>query len=235
MDKELMTKFELFLFKELEENFQGLVNQYIWPVKNGKDANKTIADRLKRSSKFNHCTAKDRQQKILKEYLNIWGGMHLSDKTINAYVKCLDNANKLESLADRGGISSKSKALSLFKPKEYFIYDSYVAIALNYFWLICKDTKKCPCPFPTCQSRRRVVQIVEHHFNSYPKSSQTDFYSASYIPLIKTKEKKLGEKGSPEKVEMALFVKGRKIIEEIEPKIDESIMIILKNYLNNSK
>lgn len=235
MEKELITKFELFLFKELEENFQGLVNQYVWPVKNGKDANKTIDDRLKRSSKFNHCTEKDRR-KILKEYLNSWGRMHLSDETIKAYVNCvIDNANKLEYLANRGGISSKSKALSLYKPKEYFIYDSYVAIALNYFWLICKDTKKCPCPFPTCQSRRRVVQIVDNYFNSFPKFSQKDFYSASYIPLIKSLAEKLGEKGSPEKVEMALFVKGRKIIEEIEPKITESIMIILENYLNNSK
>ena len=238
MDNELFSKFESFLSKKLNGKFQALLDDYDWPLKTKvKDANETIKYRLQLSSKLKRCKG-ERRKIILKKYLNSWGGMHLSDKTIRAYVDSLSGkGNKLRLLNDGAGISSKSKALSLWSPHKYFIYDSYVAIALNYYWFTCKDTKEHPCPFPTCESRRPETQIVNYCLNSLKSSSKEpkDFYSELYLPLIKSLAEKLGETKNPEKLEMTLFVKGRKITDALEPKIKNTIKTTLNRYLKDIK
>lgn len=211
MNKEEVFKaFVSFVEKKWERVLLPLSAEYEW---NGCDGDTTIEKRREWSRELNAAVSSSDKEKILDDFIRGWGRIYLRDK---GRIREFTDVKKTLSLVDKNKcVSSASKALSLWSPTEYFIYDSRVSIALHEMWGECKEVKDLKCPFVLCPSRSEKAKEFMAFLKEVDKTRKVwagrgyqKFYSEWYIKLIAELRERC-EKECPEKIEMALFVYGK--------------------------
>lgn len=137
-----------------------------------------------------------KREELVRYYVTTWGRINIGDDTCRQYAR-----ESAEDLARRGleNIASRSKALVLHDPSRYAIYDSRVAVSLNYLvirrvvygpgYIGQKDGRKC-FPFPPSraywtQSTHEACRTLSERFSIpiYDKN-ESDFY-ADYLRGIR--------------------------------------------------
>lgn len=207
---EVFTTFASFVKSELKGVLSDLGVLYNWRK---KDWRKTVEYRRSLSKELNDANASlsEREEK-LREFVKKWGGINsIGDERIREFAE-IEKAKDL--VRKNKCIASSSKALSLWRPTEYFIYDSRVAIALHKMWGLCPEVKDLKCPFILCPSRSEKAKEVIALLRKNDKARRVwkgreykGFYFNWYIKLI-TEISESYDKEYPEKVEMALFYCG---------------------------
>ena len=140
----------------------------------------------------------DEREGLVDYYVETWGGINIGDATRRRYAR-----EHPATLADEGikNIASRSKALVLHNPSRYAIYDSRVAVSLNYLvirrvghdrgpghigW---KDGRKC-FPLPPSQAKgttaaHEACRTLSERFDiPFYDSGAPDFYH-DYLRAIR--------------------------------------------------
>ena len=138
----------------------------------------------------------DEREKLVDYYVKTFGGINIGDDARRRYAR-----EHAPALADEGltNIASRSKALVLHDPSRYAIYDSRVAVSLNYLvirrvghgrgYIGQKDGRKCfPLPQPRAQAivaAHRACRTLSERFD-IPCYAATapDFYD-DYLRAIR--------------------------------------------------
>ena len=184
------------------------VEWYAWPVDGAKlrehtgialrsysELDRNIELKRELHERFENAPS-DEREKLVRYYVTTWGGIKIGTETFRRYA-----CERTEPLAGSGldGIASRSKALVLHDPSRYAIYDSRVAVSLNYLvirrvghgrgYIGQRDGRKCfPLPPPRAtwtQSAHRACRTLSERFD-IPFYSKTapDFYS-DYLRCIR--------------------------------------------------
>lgn len=121
-----------------------------------------------------------KREELVRYYVTTWGRINIGDDTCRQYAR-----ESAEDLARRGleNIASRSKALILHDPSRYAIYDSRVAVSLNYLvirrvvygpgYIGRKDGRKC---FPFPPSRAYWTQSAHGACKTLSKRFDIPFY-----------------------------------------------------------
>lgn len=146
----------------------------------------------------------DERERLVDYYVRTWGGINVGEDTRRRYAR-----EHATTLADEGltNIASRSKALVLHDPSRYAIYDSRVAVSLNYLvirrvgyvrgYIGQKDGRKCfPLPPPRSQgirdAHRACTTLTERFDIPFYAATTPDFYD-DYLRAIRGAAWRLSE------------------------------------------
>ena len=130
----------------------------------------------------------DGREKLVDYYVKTFGGINIGEETRQRYAREHPTTLAGEGLAN---IASRSKALVLHDPSRYAIYDSRVAVSLNYLvirrvghgrgYIGQKDGRKCfPLPPPKAQettAAHEACRTLSERFDiPFYDSGTPDFY-----------------------------------------------------------
>jgi hypothetical protein len=161
------------------------------------------------------------KEKIIRWFISEWGGIKTnSAKTITAYA----NASPQE-LISRGtiGVASWSKALCIYDPEQYAIFDARVACSINLLQIRAEIRR--PSWFPGLSSRNRAIIRANRFLSQEARSSHwqrlpaKDFYR-HYLNLLEIVSNQLN--GIPMyEIEMLLFSLAEELANKIYPSAQE--------------
>ena len=132
-------------------------------------------------SRFRYALGNEREG-LVDYYVETWGGINIGDDTRRRYAR-----EHPAALADEGltNIASRSKALVLHDPSRYAIYDSRVAVSLNYLvirrvghdrgYIGQKDGRKC---FPLPATRATGTEAAHRACRTLSERFDIPFYDA---------------------------------------------------------
>ena len=125
----------------------------------------------------------DERERLVDYYVKTFGGIYIGEDTRRRYAR-----EQAATLADEGltNIASRSKALVLHDPSRYAIYDSRVAVSLNYLvirrvghgrgYIGQKDGRKC---FPLPPARAQGIQDAHRACRTLSERFEIPFYEAA--------------------------------------------------------
>ena len=152
---------------------------------------------------------------IIEYYIKTWGGIKGNNsKTMNEF-----RTQTTTQLLNRGykGISSWSKALVIHNPESYFIYDSRVALTIN--WLQKKynlpNDFKFEIPQSQSKSVSNAIKELKNNikWNIWQNHIQQDDTFTKYLELLDLISINTGY--SKSKIEMILFSIAPNLADEI--------------------
>jgi hypothetical protein len=126
------------------------------------------------------------KEKIIRWYICEWGGIRgNSDDKITYYAN--SDPKKLI-LLGKVGVASWSKALSIYNPDEYAIFDARVSVSLNAIQVISQVTYPTLYPLLPSQNKKithgnRLLSNIAT-INRWSKMRDDKYYS-TYIDLLK--------------------------------------------------
>ena len=192
------------------------VEWYDWPIDAEKLHEKTGItlprhSALDRNIELKHAlharfrnTPADERERLVGYYVTTWGRINIGADTRQRYAR-----EHAATLADDGrvNIASRSKALVLHDPSRYAIYDSRVAVSLNYLvirrvghgrgYIGTKDGRKC-FPLPPTKAKgagaaHRACRTLSERFDipSY-NAAAPDFYH-DYLRAIREAARRLSD------------------------------------------
>lgn len=156
----------------------------------------TLALRKELSSNENYKKFEERGEEVQNAWILyivvFWGGIRRLSKPGAKYIR-----NKFKGLVGSDGdksvplerISSLSKVLAFFKPKDFFIYDSRVGLNLAFLEMIVASEENYSFPIPSGRSRR-AMNFKAKFSKSNLRKSEENFYF-KYCDLIKKTARKL--------------------------------------------
>ena len=176
---------------------------YRWPMGNNESKNEQETVRLFSSYSIILRNSLERRLTISTEAslgsILKWGGIPKWETLCKKYSKQITALKKEKSIKTalaigKNGsdwrIASWSKILSAYKPGEYFIYDSRVAIALSYIWL--KLKKECfwqiP-PFFLPEEDKKVFKEIKKAISKSKKGKKAKKMDSCYQEYIELLEK----------------------------------------------
>lgn len=193
------------------------VEWYTWPIDDTKLHQLTGVvlrsySALDRNVELKHAlhplfknAADEEREKLVRYYVTTWGGINIGDNTCRQYAR-----GSAGDLAGRGlkNIASRSKALVLHDPSRYAIYDSRVAVSLNYLvirrvghdrgYIGQKDGRKC-FPLPPSkakdwtESAHGACRTLSDRFAiPFYENNESDFY-ADYLRGIREAASRLSD------------------------------------------
>ena len=203
--------------RRLRRRVVDAVEWYTWPINDTKlrectDVTLRSYSALDRNVELKHAlhqrfenAADEEQEKLVRYYVTTWGGINIGDDTCRQYAR-----RSAEDLARRGleNIASRSKALVLHDPSRYAIYDSRVAVSLNYLvirrvghdrgYIGQKDGRKC-FPLPPSrtndwtQSAHDACRTLSERFDiPFYDKNEPDFYT-DYLSGIREAASRLSD------------------------------------------
>ena len=217
-------KFRKFVYDVLNFESDQLSKNYKW---NSSGVKETIDFRHNLHEILMYSTNDVHRRTCLQAFVKYWGGSPVKLDTISNYMDTDSIYRRLNDNTE-SFIPTATKALSLWDPKSKFIYDSRVAIALNFLWKLCPETKTERCPYPILKPRPRKGSngwIELFHGLEYNCVGDADtgkylgFYDL-YLQLI-LELAECHEESDPEKIEMSLFVLGGKLFKVSAKQFDE--------------
>ena len=139
---------------------------------------------------------RDDREKLVDYYVKKWGRINIGDDARRRYAREHEATLAGEGLTN---IASRSKALVLHDPSRYAIYDSRVAVSLNYLlirrvghgrgYIGQRDGRKCfPLPQPKAQAiaaAHRACRTLSERFDiPFYAATAPDFYN-DYLRVIR--------------------------------------------------
>ena len=133
-------------------------------------------------ARFRHASGEEREA-LVAYYVTTWGRIHIGADTRRRYAR-----ERAATLADEGltNIASRSKALVLHDPSRYAIYDSRVAVSLNYLairrvghgpgYVGQADGRKC---FPLPPTRATWTEAAHEACRTLSERFDIPFYDAT--------------------------------------------------------
>jgi hypothetical protein len=156
---------------------------------------------------------------IVCYYISTWGGIHKnSEETIQRY----SNATP-ENLIALGiqGVASWSKALCVYNPIKYAIFDARVSASINSLQIIYGINS--PSLYPVLSSRNKTIVKANSMFKQkamlegWTKKAESEYYS-DYLNLLKSVKHNLNGRGVEiYTIEMLLFSKAEELIKKAFP------------------
>ena len=155
----------------------------------------------------------DSKQRLVRCYVQVWGGINGNSEETNRRYAC----HSPDELISRGaaGIASWSKALVLHDPSTYAIYDSRVAVSLNYIVARKGDRgrdERRGFPVPPSKNMhisnaRKVCKTLSQRFGvaCHDKSSFYLEYCRCIAKSANILSKRLDQRICMHRVEMMLF------------------------------
>jgi hypothetical protein len=126
------------------------------------------------------------KSEIIRWYIEEWGGIRGNKKeTIESYSH--SDIDELIALGKRG-VASWSKALCIYEPERYPIFDARVSAALNAMLVVGSEPK--PKLFPYLPSQNKTIALANRLFRNLVKErglpivGDSEFYS-TYMKLLK--------------------------------------------------
>ena len=128
----------------------------------------------------------ERKYQLIRWYIREWGGIKGNkEETIRLYSK--SDPGKLAAMGSKG-IASWSKALCIYDPERYPIFDARVSAALNALLVIGNEPK--PKLFPCLPSQNKTIKAANRLLGDLARGRGLDiiadgeFFSA-YIKILK--------------------------------------------------
>jgi hypothetical protein len=153
---------------------------------------------------------------IIEYYIKVWGGIRgNSAATMSNYRT--QNTNQLLNIG-YSGISSWSKALVIHNPSQYFIYDSRVAISINWLQIKYNLGNNYKFSIPPSQATgvgeaQRLLNL-NNNWNNWANTIPQDETYSKYLELLNLISINTGYNKS--KIEMILFSIAPNLADEIK-------------------
>lgn len=180
-------------------------NQY----KKNVELKRVLHDKWKKSDKTE-------KYNIVKYYISDWGGIHGNSEA--SLVEYADSSP--ESLIGKGkdGIASWSKALCIYNPEKYAIFDARVSAAINAIQLIYSISD--PVMYPILPSRNKTILSINRKYKKYfSKKKEDESFYHDYLSIIGAVSCKLTESSKNSyiyDVEMLLFSMAEELVEKVQ-------------------
>jgi hypothetical protein len=184
----------------------------IFPIKKPYEANLALKTGLHNAWMQSPLSTKG---DIIEYYIKNWGGIRGNNKNTMAQFRTQTTTQLLNS--GYKGISSWSKALVIHNPESYFIYDSRVALTIN--WLQKKynlpNNIKFEIPLSQSKSVSNAIKELKTNikWNIWKNTIQPNETYAKYLELLDLISINTGY--SKSKIEMILFSIAPNLADEI--------------------
>lgn len=184
----------------------------------GNEYTKNVALKLALNKKW-LAAEDDGKNEIIKYYISTWGGIHgNSQENIKRYSN--SDPSTLISLGTNG-VASWSKALCIYDPHKYAIFDARVSASLNALQILARSTN--PKLFPVLTSRNKTIVKANSKFENmaneeaWPRINDNEYYSR-YLSLLKDVKSKIHNVNAKiYTIEMLLFSKAEELVKKAFP------------------
>jgi hypothetical protein len=190
-------------------------------LKDGSPYERNVQLKRQLNQKWKHGNSEERRE-IIKYYISDWGGIRTnSEQKIALY-----SSGDPEALISLGkaGVASWSKALCIYSPEDYAIFDARVSASLNALQII--NNTKQKTFFPCLPSRNKTIAKANSLFQRKFKKENWDLakdreYYQTYVQLLKIAKADLLDKTIEiYTLEMLLFAFAEKLITKAFPNIN---------------
>lgn len=142
---------------------------------------------LKKELHKEWCRGDDKQkEEIVRWYISVWGGVR---GNLNQTIKSYANTDPTNLIAlGKKGIASWSKALCIYDPDNYAIFDARVSASLNAMQILSVVTQ--PILFPALSSQNKAIVSGNKFIESYAKDRKwkvigKDLFYQEYLGILK--------------------------------------------------
>jgi hypothetical protein len=205
---------------------------YVWEIneakvpagvglKDGSPYERNVQLKRQLNQKWKHGNSEERRE-IIKYYISDWGGIRTNSEQKIALYSSSD-PEALISLG-KGGVASWSKALCIYSPEDYAIFDARVSASLNALQII--NNTKQKTLFPCLPSRNKTIAKAKSLFQGKFKKENWGIakdreYYQTYVQLLKIAKADLLDKTIEiYTLEMLLFAFAEKLITKAFPNIN---------------
>jgi hypothetical protein len=199
-----------YSWKKINEKF--LESKFGITLPSGNQYTKNIALKKRLHEKWMKADKNEKIQ-VIKYYISTWGGIHRNSREkIDFY-----SDSNPKTLIDKGsdGVASWSKALCIYDPKKYAIFDARVSASLNALQVM--DVSEIPMLYPACSSRNATIVSANKFIKTHSEKNgcieldPQKFYM-NYLHVITEVSEFLSVNVCT--IEMILFSKSEELVKQ---------------------